>query len=191
MHGELFLGGASSGVVSNARLKLSRTDSEGTLLGPMKATEFAVGDVVQPATPPGIVLGSGTWAGRSPISPSAARPNSTELPWTATSWRGGKSNCTATKSCSIIANRNPTAGTFSRTSPSCSGSIICAWCSMDHKDKPDRKSNRSGVGAGQVQPGQHHYRFSVNEQKKPLFQMSETGNTEQDGYGEKAPVRPV
>ncbi len=50
MNGSLFVTGNSDGV-SNARLYLGRKDPDGNLLGPLKATEYALGDVSATAVP--------------------------------------------------------------------------------------------------------------------------------------------
>jgi hypothetical protein len=50
MNGELFVTGNDGGV-SDARVRLGRVDPDGGLLGPLNATEFALGDVSAPAVP--------------------------------------------------------------------------------------------------------------------------------------------
>ncbi|MEM7170399.1 MAG: carboxypeptidase-like regulatory domain-containing protein [Pseudomonadota bacterium] len=48
MAGELFLAGDSDDPLQNARLRLTRKDPEGNLLGPLGAREFVIGDVATP-----------------------------------------------------------------------------------------------------------------------------------------------
>ena len=184
MHGEFYVAGSSSGTVSNARLKLSRTDSEATLLGPMKATEFAVGDVVSPQLPlvSKTVMGRGGTVSNFPIGSATEFDRITLDGNLAAGWE-------------VELYRNEVLLDYRESQddgryvfedvPLLFGVNNLRLVFYGPQGQTRQEIRQVRVGDGQVKPGQHHYRFSVNEHKRTLFEFGEIAPSDQDDYSHK------
>ena len=184
MHGEFYVSGSSSGAVSNARLKLSRKDSEGKLLGPMKATDFAFGDIVSPQLPlvSKTVMGRGATISNFPIGGATEFDRITLDGNLATGWE-------------VELYRNEVLLDYRESQddgryvfedvPLLFGVNNLRLVFYGPQGQTRQEIRQVRVGAGQVKPGQHHYRLSVNEHKRTLFEFRKVSPSDRKEYSHK------
>jgi hypothetical protein len=173
MHGEFYVGGTHLDAVSNARLKLSRTDPGAGLLGPVKATEFAVGDVVSPQLPliSKTELGRGATVSSFPVGRASEFDRITLEGDLTSGWE-------------VEVYRNEVLLNYSESRsdgryvfedvPLLFGvnNIRLVFYGPQGQVRQEIKQVR--VGPGQVKPSEHHFRLTVNQHQKTLFELDDT-----------------
>jgi hypothetical protein len=116
------------------RVRAFRSDPDGGLLGPLKATHFGVGDVESFDS----ALAGAAGAGRGAVSPTGRWPHAP--PSTAPASKAicppaGKRSCIATASCSASPSPREHAATSSRTCSCSMAKTASGSCSMDRKGR--------------------------------------------------------
>lgn len=179
MHGNVFVAGNHADSVSTARVTLSRQDFDGKMFGPLGATRFAVGDIVSPQVPliSSTNLGRGVTLSTFPLNRTSEFDRTTLEGDLNTGWE-------------VELYRNETLLDFQQAGPDgryrfenvplLFGVNTLRLVFYGPQGQVREQTREIRVGADQVAPSAHDFRFSVNQDHRTLF---DPGGTEAAGAG--------
>lgn len=183
MTAEAFLAGDDVDPVSDARLRLGRKDPDGDLLGPLEATEFAVGDVLTPQIPlltngqteRGVLLSNFSLLRAADIDRTSLT-GTLPLGWEVELYRDGVL-------LDFQADRGDGLYQFEDV-PLLFGMNVFRLVFYGPQGQVREEIERVFIGPGLIRPGEHRYRFSASQRDVGLFDLEEeNGGEELRGEG--------
>ncbi len=184
MNAEAFLSGSGEDPLSDLRVKLGRKNPDAGLLGPLNATEFALGDVFSPQLP--LISRSGSGAGLEISSFPLFQQREFdrinlrgELPlgWEVELYR----NDTLIDS-QVAANAD---GRYEFADvPLLFGNNFLRLVLYGPQGQKREQVLRLPVGQGQAQPGKQYFRAAANFKNRDLFEVGEGRTFPETGDGQ-------
>lgn len=185
MNTEVFIAGDREDNLSNLRLRMGRQDPDGQLLGPLKVSEFSLGDVFSPQIP--LVSTSQSGAGFQISSAPLLRESEfdrvnlrgdLQVGWEVELYRN-----------EILLNAQTTPNADGRYEflnvPMLFGANVIRLVFYGPQGQRREEVQRLNVGQNQTAPGKQYFRFATNFQNKDLFDVedAETASTPIRGDG--------
>ncbi len=173
MNTEVFTTGNKDDVISSLRMKMGREDSDAKLLGPLKVTEFSMGDISSPQLP--LVARGATGVGLQ-LSNFPLRQESEfdrinlrgelQAGWEVELYRN-----------EILLNVQSEPDANGRYEfldvPLLFGSNVLRLVFYGPQGQRREKIQRLNVGGDQASPGKQYFRFSTTYQNEKLFEVSD------------------